>query len=215
MGVDASTPLRVVVADDDALTRTGVCLSLTEANCVVSAQVGDAAGAVEASVRLRPDVCLIEVTLPDDPLAAIGTISTRVPDTAVVVLTTSLEDADLFGAIHAGAEGYLLKEIDSARLPRTLRAIARGEAALPRVLVSRLIEEFRDRSRRAAHSDSYDERLTSRQAEVLELLRAGLTTSEIAARLSVSDVTVRRHVSAILGRLGLPSRAAALHSSSD
>ena len=210
-----TTPLRVVVADDDVFTRTGVCLSLTEANCVVSAEVEHAAAAVEATVRLRPHVSLIDVSLPGDPLGAIATISSRLPTTAVVVLTTSHEDADLFGAIHAGAAGYLPKEMDSALLPRTLRAIARGEAALPRMLVSRLIEEFRDRSRAAAHSVAYDERLTSRQAEVLELLRAGLTTSQIAARLAVSDVTIRRHVSELLGRLGFPSRVAALHPPSD
>jgi DNA-binding NarL/FixJ family response regulator len=134
------------------------------------------------------------------------------PDTAVVMLTVSRNDRDLFDSLRAGALGYLLKDTSAERLPEALRGVLRGEAALPRQLVARLIDEFQERGRRRT-SDAISKRgvrLTSREWEVLDLLCDGRTTEEIAARLFVGAVTVRSHVSAILRKLGVPNREAAV-----
>jgi DNA-binding NarL/FixJ family response regulator len=134
------------------------------------------------------------------------------PETAVVMLTVSRNDEDLFGALRAGASGYLLKDIDPARLPHALQGVLNGEAALPRGLVARLMDEFRSRGKRRTLPlvGRRGAELTSREWEVLELMRQRLTTHEIADRLGVADVTVRRHVGAILRKLRVQSRKEAL-----
>jgi DNA-binding NarL/FixJ family response regulator len=127
------------------------------------------------------------------------------------MITVSRNDADLFDARRAGAAGYLLKDTDPARLPNALRGVMAGEAAVPRELVARLIDEFRMRgTRRLNIVGSRGVELTSREWEVLDLMADGLTTAQIAQRLFVSPVTVRRHISGILEKLGAPDRSAAV-----
>jgi len=128
------------------------------------------------------------------------------------MLTVSRNDRDLFDSLRAGAAGYLLKDTDPARLPDALRGVMAGEAAVPRGLVARLIDEFRTRGtrRRLPLVGSRGVELTSREWEVLDQLAAGLTTAQIADRLRVSPVTVRRHISAILEKLAVPDRAGAV-----
>ena len=178
----------------------------------VVAEAADAGAAVDAALRERPDVCLLDINMPGNGITAAHEITDRLPGTAVVMLTVSRDDADLFAALRAGASGYLLKDIDPKRLPHALRDVLRGEAALPRDLVARLIDEFRDRGRRRRLPllSSRGVELTGREWDVLELLREGRRTADIAQRLSISDVTVRRHVSSILRKLRVPSRKAAL-----
>ena len=134
------------------------------------------------------------------------------PETKVVMLTVSTEDADLFAALRAGASGYLLKGIDPARLPHALQDVVEGQSAIPRELVGRLIGEFRDRGprRRTLVGTGETSALTSREWQVLELLRQELSTAEIARRLVLSQATVRSHVAAILHKLDVPDRAAAI-----
>jgi DNA-binding NarL/FixJ family response regulator len=134
------------------------------------------------------------------------------PATTVVMLTVSRDDDDLFAALRAGASGYLLKDTDPSRLPFALKGVLDGEAALPRGLVARLIEEFRTRGkrRRLPLMRQRGVELTEREWEVLEFLHDGLSTAEIAERLSISPVTVRRHVSEILKKLRVTSRAEAI-----
>jgi DNA-binding NarL/FixJ family response regulator len=201
-------PLRVVVADDHAPTREGVKIALVRGGFSVCAEAADAESAIEAAKRERPDVTVLDIHMPGNGIHAAQVISRDVPDTAVVMLTVSRTDTDLFDALRAGASGYLLKDIDPARLPHALE----GEAALPRHLVSLLIEEFRERRgrRRIPLLGRRSVELTDREWEVLELMREGLTTDEIAGRLFISAVTVRTHVSAILRKLHVPTRAAAL-----
>ena len=206
-----TAPRRVLIADDHPPTRAGVRQSLTEGGFEVCGEAADAKSAVAYVRDLLPDVALIDIHMPGSGIAAIDAISRDCPDTAVVVLTVSRNDDDLFAAVRAGALGYLLKDMDPDRLPKALQGVLEGEAALPRTLVARLMDEFRGRDRRRASLRGRPQAsLTSREWEVLDLMRAGLTTRQMADRLFVSDVTVRSHVSSILRKLAVPDRAAAV-----
>ena len=209
---EAGGRLRVVVADDHVPTRAGVRTALEDGGFVVCAEAGTAEAAVEAARRTDPDVCLLDVRMPGNGIEAARRIASDLPNTQIVMLTVSSEDDDLFDALRAGASGYLLKDTDPGRLPFALRGVLDGEAALPRALVARVIEEFRERGRRrrlpVLRRLGVD--LTDREWEVLELLREELPTKEVAARLGISEVTVRRHTSSVLGKLGVKDRAGAL-----
>ncbi len=200
----------VVIADDHPPTRAGVRAAIEDDGFVVCAEVADAASAVAAVREHRPDICLLDVHMPGSGIAAAATISSELPDVAIVMLTVSRNDEDILSALKAGASGYLLKDTDPLRLPHALRGVLRGEAALPRTLVARVIEEFRDRSHRRGFLRSRGINLTSREWEVLELLRQGLTTREMAERLFVSRVTVRTHIASILRKLRVPDRDSAV-----
>jgi DNA-binding NarL/FixJ family response regulator len=202
----------VLVADDHPPTRAGVRLALENGGFSVCAEVGDAAAAVEAAVRFRPSICLLDIHMPGSGIAAADEIGMRVPEAAVVMLTVSQEDEDLFDALEAGAIGYLLKDTSPLRLPEALRAVLRGEAALPPHLVTKVVSEFRQRRRRRRVSlpGRKPVDLTDREREVLAMMRDGLTTAEMAERLFVAPVTVRTHVAAILRKLRVPDRRAAV-----
>jgi two-component system, NarL family, nitrate/nitrite response regulator NarL len=150
--------------------------------------------------------------MPGDGIAAIRRITSRLQETAVVMLADSGDEGDLLAALCAGASGYLPKDIDPGRLPLALQAIVPGDVALPRALLLRLMEEARLSAsrRRSPFSARLAARLTTRESEVLNLLREGLTTSEIAQRLFVSQVTVRTHVCSIVKKLHVPDRKAAI-----
>lgn len=204
------TALRVLIADDHPPTRLGVRLTLEEAGMDVCAEAATASAAVDAALEHRPDVALLDVHMPGNGVTAAARIASALPDTAVVMLTVSRDDRDLFEALRAGARGYLLKDLDPSRLPLALQGVLDGEAALPRGLVARLIDEFRQRDRVGTRPQGPLAELTSREWEVLDLMRQGLTTSDIAERLFVTPVTVRTHVSAILRKLHVRDREAAL-----
>jgi DNA-binding NarL/FixJ family response regulator len=146
--------------------------------------------------------------MPGGGVRAAWEISARLPQTRIVMLTASRDDRDLFAALEAGAAGYLLKDMDPERLPHALADVFGGHAPLPRELVARLIDQFRDRGprRRAVVNDGAEARLTSREWQVLDLMRQELPTSEIARRLVLSPVTVRTHVNSILRKLRAPDR---------
>lgn len=203
--------ITVVIADDHPPTRLAVREALEGHGFRVVAEVGDANAAHLQALRHRPHVCLLDINMPGSGIAAAARITRELPDTAVVMLTVSRDDADLFDALRAGAEGYLFKDTDPHRLPHALRGVLAGEAALPRSLVARLMEEFRGRSRRRVPMPRRrGVELTAKEWEVLELLRQGLSTSEMARRLWVSPATVRSHVSSILRKLQVNSRAEVL-----
>jgi DNA-binding NarL/FixJ family response regulator len=204
-------PLRALVAGDDAPIRAGVRLALHGHGFVVCALESTRAEAVEAALRERPDVCLLDVRLAGGGIAAATEIAARLPQAAVVMLAGSPDSADVFEALSAGARGYLLEDIDPARLPEALRAIVAGEVALPRSLVGLLVEELRrSRGMPARPARRTPEQLTSREWEVLQCMREGLSTSEIGRRLFISDVTVRRHAGRILRKLRVSSREEAV-----
>jgi DNA-binding NarL/FixJ family response regulator len=205
-------PATVLIADAHAPARAGVRRSLSSDLFTVVGEATTADEAVAAALRTRPDLCVVEVLLPGDGVRAAREIAARLPETAVVMLTASESEDDFFDSLRAGAAGYLLKDLDPARLPHALRGVLAGESAVPRRLVTRLMEEFRgqNRRRRVALSDRRGPELTAREWEVLELLRGGLTTGQIAARLFLSPVTIRRHLSAVTRKLKVDDRDAAL-----
>jgi DNA-binding NarL/FixJ family response regulator len=209
--VSGAARLRVLIAGDQPPARAGVRLALEKGGLVVCAEVETAAAAIEAALRERPDICLLDIHMPGSGITAAAEINAKLPRTAVVVFSESSRDSELFDALRAGAVGYLPKDTDPERLPSALLGVARGEAALPRRLVARLIEEFRrDGRRRLALPGDRGVGLTSREWEVLELLRQQASTAEIARQFFISPVTVRRHIGAILRKLDVPDRAAAL-----
>jgi DNA-binding NarL/FixJ family response regulator len=209
-----SKPRRVLIADDHAPSRDDIQRALERnQRFSVCASVADAARAIQAAVRERPDVCLLDVRMPGDGLAAAWEIAARLPQAKIVMLTVSDDDADLFAALRAGAHGYLLKTMNMRRLPDALEGVLSGEAAIPRTLVAHLLEQFRGhepRWRRPVADGSPGQRLTSREWEVLGLLAQQHSTSEIAGQLMLSSVAVRVHVAAIVRKLGVPDRAAAI-----
>jgi DNA-binding NarL/FixJ family response regulator len=203
----------VLVADDHAPTRADIAGILREdGRFEVCAAVADAPAAVAAAVDQRPDLCVLDINMPGGGVAATWEITSRLVDTKVVMLTVSRDDGDLFAALRAGASGYLLKDVDPDRLGDALADVMAGEAAIPRSLVTRVLHEFRDRGprRRVLLGTSDESSLTSREWQVLELLRQDLQTSEIARRLFISQATVRSHVAAILRKLRVSDREALL-----
>jgi DNA-binding NarL/FixJ family response regulator len=209
-----SDRIRVLIADDHAPTRQDI-KTIIEADprFEVVAEAADASSAVQGAITEGPDLCLLDINMPGNGTAAAWEISSRLPDAKIVMLTVSHDDRDLFASLRAGASGYLLKDIDPDRLPHALYDVLRGEAAaIPRALVARIIQEFRDTSprRRSVVNERTQAPLTSREWEVLEFLRGGLSTADIAARLSVSAATVRSHVAAVLRKLRVPDRESAV-----
>jgi DNA-binding NarL/FixJ family response regulator len=201
--------LTVLLADDHFPTRTGVRLALEAADLRVVAEVGTAQSAVTEALRLRPDVCLLAIHLPGGGIEATKRIRDALPKIKIVMLTGSERDEDLFGSLRAGADGYLMASTSFSRLPHAIRGVVSGEAALPRQMTARLIREYRDRGRRPVPKLAVMGRtieLTVREFEVLERLRKHERTGEIADQLGISEITVRRHVSAALRKLGVSSR---------
>jgi DNA-binding NarL/FixJ family response regulator len=204
-----SGDVRVVIADDHVPTREDIRRALErDPRFEVVAEAPDAFGAIEAAIRERPDLCLLDINMPGGGVAATWEISARLPQVKIVMLTVSEDERSLFAALRAGASGYLLKDIDPRRLPAALADVLRGEAAIPRSLVSQLIREFRDRAprRRDVMAEGAEAPLTSREWQVLDLLRHGLGTAQIAHRLVLSPITVRTHVNSILRKLRAPDR---------
>jgi DNA-binding NarL/FixJ family response regulator len=203
---------RVLVADHDPATRARVREALETQSCEVVAEADTAAAAVAAAQRDHPDVCLVDTHLPGGGIRAAADITAALPGTAVVMLSESLEDEDLFAALRLGASGYLLKDVDVSRLCQALHGVLSGEALLSRRLVRRVVDEFRTTPRRQIPlpSTSTPARLTEREAEVLHLMAGGSSTEDIARRLFLAPVTVRTHVSAILRKLRVPDREAAI-----
>ena len=210
--------LTVVLADDHAPTRAGVRLALENAGFTVAAEVGSADAAVEETLRHRPSLCLLDLYMPGGGLSAARRIRDEAPETKIVILTVSPTDGDLFEALVAGASGYLLKDASADRLPAALRAVVEGEVALPRAFERRLIEEFRSRElgpsapprrfRLRRHGPGSE--LTTREWEVLELIADHLPTTVVARRLGISEVTVRRHISSAVHKLGVADRDGAV-----
>ena len=203
--------IRVIVADDHAPTRAGVLASLDVDGFDIVGEASNARAAVDLAVTLQPEVCLLDIHMPGNGIAAAEEISKSLPNCAIVMLTYSRDDDDLFDSLRAGARGYLLKDMDPDRIGAALRGVLAGEAALPRSLVSKVLEEFEGRSRRKLFMRAQrPTQLTSREWEIMELLREGLSTEDVATRLFVTPGTVRVHVSSVLKKLRVGDRASAI-----
>jgi two-component system nitrate/nitrite response regulator NarL len=205
-------PLRVLIADDHEPTLDDVRRALEGDEAFdICAMAIDAAQAVQAAVRERPDICLLDVRMPGSGIAAAWEIAARLPNVKIVMLTVSENDTDLFAALRAGADGYLLKTMNLKRLRNALIGVHSGEAAIQRALVARVLNRFHGREprwRQAVSGESSGRRMTSREWQVLELLAQGRSTAEIAEDLALSSSAVRVHISAIVRKFEVADRAA-------
>jgi DNA-binding NarL/FixJ family response regulator len=202
-------PVRVVVADDHPMVRYGITAVLETAPEVEL--VGEAENGAELLALVRreqPDVVITDLAMPEMTGAeATAALRRAHPDVAVLVLTMHADDESLFAAMRAGARGYLLKGADRAELVRAIQSVASGEAVYGAAVAQRIVDFFT-----GAHEDYAAKvfpELTDRERDVLRLLAQGRRNSEIAAELSLSDKTVRNHVSAVLLKLQVPDRTAA------
>ncbi|MBV9804331.1 MAG: response regulator transcription factor [Solirubrobacterales bacterium] len=194
-----SERLRLLIVDR-APTRVGIRLALN-GGVEVCAEADDAEQAIRAAMREQPDLCLVGDHIAGDGLAAIRGVCRAAPGCAVVVLAQA-HDADyLLECVRAGAVGYVPGALDAERLNRVVRAAANNEAVVPRSMVLELVLELRGGGGGA-------DALTARESQVLGMLRRGHRTAEIAERLSIAPVTVRRHVSELVRKLGVENRAA-------
>jgi DNA-binding NarL/FixJ family response regulator len=199
----------VLVADRSASERGGLHIILEAEDFEVCAQVGSAEAAVEAALRERPDICLIGTTIPHG-VRATKRLSRVLPETKVIMFGEA-RDRLILDSIRSGASGYVTKDMDTAALVATLRGVVAGEGALPRRFISTLIYEFQGKgSHVPAGGQDQPVRISTRELEVLELLSEEFTTGEIAERLELSPVTVRRHIASALRKMNLESREAAV-----
>jgi DNA-binding NarL/FixJ family response regulator len=200
--------MKILIADDHTLFRESLGSLLASRGFEIVGQARDGREAVELARRLQPDIVLMDLSMPGlDGLAATRLISAEMPQVKVVVLTASDEDEKLFEAIKSGAQGYLLKNLESRELFSFLEGVGRGEPALTPHLASKLLQEFARPPRPAAETHDPDA-LTEREREVLELLVAGVTSNrKLARQLGVSENTVKFHVRNILDKLHLHNRA--------
>ncbi len=198
--------MRILIADDHALFRDGL-RSLLDAHGVTTvAEARNGREAVELTRLHRPDIVLMDLTMPEvGGLAATRLIRSEFPDVKVVVLTASEDDADLFEAVKSGAQGFLPKDLEATRLFELLDGAMRGEPALTPGLARKVLGEF---ARPTSSPERAPETLTEREREVLDLLVVGVTSNrELAARLYVSENTVKYHLRNILDKLHLQNRA--------
>lgn len=208
MSIPAPT---VVIADDHQITRLGVRMALLGDGFDVVGEAEDHEGAVSAVLAREPDVCLLDIYMPGGGLEAAQAIAEKAPATAVVMLTVSDSTEDILAALRAGAVGYLPKDTRPDRLAAALCGVLKGEAALPRAVVGRVLSEFRGLTMPTADPLRVGGvELTARESEILRLLRAGKTTLQIGQLLSLSPITVRRHISTGVAKLGVADRDAAL-----
>ena len=216
---DATAPatpscVRVLIVDDQALVRAGFRMILeAESDMEVAGEAADGRAAVDEARRLRPDVVLMDVRMPElDGIEATRMLLAQDDaDTRVVMLTTFDMDEYVYEALRAGASGFLLKDVPPEQLVEGIRAVASGDALLAPSITRRVIEEFVSRPPGAARTPPPEvEELTPRESEVLALLARGRSNAEIAEQLVVSEATVKTHVAHVLTKLGLRDRVQAV-----
>ena len=203
--------MRVLIADDHALFRDGIASLLRAWGMEVAGQASDGLDALEQARELRPDLILMDITMPRcNGLEATRLIKAEMPDTKIVMVTVSDEEEDLFEAIKSGAEGYVLKNMPGEQFGRILADIANGEVPLSRGLAAKILAEFARLAQAPAAKGSDKDDLSDRECEVLQLVADGATNKEIAAQLFISENTVNYHMKNILSKLHLRNRAQAV-----
>lgn len=195
--------IRIVLADDHSVVRQGLRMFLgLDPELEVVGEAADGAEAVRLAQQLHPDVVVMDLLMPImDGITATATIRRELPDTEVLALTSVLEDASVVGAVRAGAIGYLLKDTQADALCQAIKAAAAGQVQLTPKAAARLMQ--------AVSAPESPEALTERETEVLRLLAQGQSNKEIARNLSITEKTVKTHVSNILSKLGVQSRTQA------
>ncbi|WP_432993548.1 response regulator [Dactylosporangium sp. CA-233914] len=204
--------IKVLIADDQALVRSGFRMILEARDDLeVLGEAGDGDEAVRLAARTDPDVVLMDVRMPGtDGVTATARLTAGGPRPRVIILTTYDLDETLYAALRAGASGFLLKDVRPAELVEAIRVVARGEALLAPSATRRLLERFMATDLTPPAPSGVLARLTEREREVLGLLARGAANAEIAARLVVTEATVKTHVSAILRKLGVRDRVQAV-----
>jgi DNA-binding NarL/FixJ family response regulator len=202
--------IRILLVDDDDLMRAGLRAVLSsDDELEIVGEVSGGRGAVGAVRETRPHVVLMDIRMPDlDGIAATREVLSAMPDAKVVMLTTFEDDDYLFGALAAGASGFLLKRTRPEDLIAAIRTVAEGDALLSPSVTRRVIDRAATQPR-LARTDTL-ERLTPREREVLELIARGLSNAEIAETLVVEETTVKTHVKRLLAKLGLRDRVQAV-----
>lgn len=198
--------INVVLVDDHEVVRLGLLTLLEDLPWVrVVAEAGSAGEAIEATVRHQPDVVVMDIRMPGSSgLEACREITRRWPDVKVVMLTSYMDDDLIFQAIQAGASGYVLKQVGNESLINALGAVRRGEALLDPAVTQRVLQRVRETENDREAAAFRD--LSGREMEILALVAEGKSNGEIAAELTLSEKTVRNHVSAILSKLSLTNR---------
>ena len=201
------TTIRVLIADDHAVVREGIRAFLTtKPDMIVVGEASNGGEAVEAALRLQPDVILMDLLMPEvDGITAIRQIRAAQPDARILVLTSFATDDQVFPAIKAGALGYLLKDSGPTDLVRAIQQVYRGESSLHPTIARKVLQLLTQPAPQPRTTDP----LTDREVDVLRLLAQGQSNGEIAATLKVGEGTVRTHVSSILAKLHLASRTQA------
>ncbi len=201
----------MLVADEQALFRRGLLVVLgSEDQVEVVGEAGDSDSAVALATALAPDVVLIDVRMPSGGADAIRRIRELVPATRILVLTASGEEGDLYRAIEAGANGYLLKEISVEEVAEAVKGVVAGRSPISPAMASKLIDEFGALARRAARQEQAGPSLTARELEVLRIVARGRTNREVAAELFISENTVKNHVRNVLEKLHVHTRLEAV-----
>jgi DNA-binding NarL/FixJ family response regulator len=210
-GAASSTAASCVVADGDVAARCALAAALERAGLTVAGTVQDTVSLLQLSVSVRPAVAVIDVDLMGGGVFATSKMTRQSPETSTVLLSSRIDQEQLFDALSAGAVGYLPKSTDPDRVAAAVLGVLDGEVALPRSMVARVVDELRGRpGRRLATPAANVAKLTSREWDVASLMRAGASTQQIAARLYMSTSTVRVHVSSILHKLHVPDRDSAI-----
>lgn len=201
--------LRIILVDDHEIVRIGLkTLLARHPGFEIIDEAGNARDAIDKSLRLKPDVVLLDIRLPDQSgIAVCREIATKQPETKVVMLTSYAEDEMLFDAIAAGASGYVLKQIGSGELVHALEAVGRGESLIDPTLTQKVFARVRETTRRTEQAAFG--KLNDQEMKILALVAEGKTNREIAARIFLSEKTVRNYVSSLLSKLNLSSRAQA------
>jgi len=204
--------IRVVIADDHSVFRAGVeGLLASQPDIDVVGQAGDGLEATRVALALRPDVVLMDVQMPvRNGIDATRDIHESAPDIKVLMLSGSDEEADLYGAIKAGAAGYLLKIVEGDELLAAIRAVHAGQSVISPAMASKLMLEFAALARKEDEPTSRRAQLTDRELQVLGLIAQGLQNKDIASQLFISENTVKNHVRNILEKLNLRSRMEAV-----
>jgi DNA-binding NarL/FixJ family response regulator len=206
------TPVRVLLVDDDDLMRAGLTAVLSsDATIDVVGEAPDGRAAVERAIELRPDVVLMDVRMPGlDGIAATRELLAVSPDVKVVVLTTFEQDDYIFGALNAGASGFLLKRTRPEELIAAIHTVAAGDSLLSPSVTRTVIQRLAGQPAPDAVAEARLDELTARERDVLELIARGLSNGEIAATLVIEESTVKTHVRHILRKLRLRDRVQAV-----